>query len=154
MRACDFGCLPLVKLLLAKGANVNTRDEYLSTPMHHNISGGAGEAGDLMLGREEKLRKKTGATGPITTEWLFARRTEIAKVLVKAGARVDSASKWGNTPLHRASLYNQIEIVKLLIEHGADVNAKADEDYTPVDFARSRNHTEVIKILRAHGAKD
>ena len=41
--------------------------------------------------------------------------TEMAKILLKAGAEVNAKNKWGSTPLHRAAIKGRTEVVKILL---------------------------------------
>ena len=76
-------------------------------------------------------------------------------LLITAGANVNLANKFGNTPLFFAVGNGHTEIVKLLIAKGADVN-KADNKYgiTPLYRASSKGHTEIVELLKLAGAKE
>jgi ankyrin repeat protein len=80
-------------------------------------------------------------------------RTEIAELLVKNGASVNTADPSGSVPLHWAAQRGNKEITLLLIENGAKVNVKNNFGVTPLDWATSNNHKEVADLLKAHGAK-
>ena len=58
---------------------------------------------------------------------------EIAKRLIKKGARVSRTNRDGNTPLHIAAFLCRFEIVDLLIENGASASTKNQRQETPVD---------------------
>lgn len=102
---------------------------------------------------------------------------EIVTELLKRGAKVDAATKKGNTALHIASLgkYNcllrirhkcifllnkicnmflagQVEIVNILIQYGAAVNIQSQNGFTPLYMAAQENHDQVVKLLLGNGA--
>jgi len=43
----------------------------------------------------------------------------IAKLLIKNGANINAGDRYGDTPLHFASMNSNKKIVKLLRKHGA-----------------------------------
>ena len=65
------------------------------------------------------------------------RSLDTAKILIKAGANVNTAfgdnMLW--SPLHSAVMDNDFEMVKLLVEAGANVNAKDRNGRTPIRYA-------------------
>lgn len=76
------------------------------------------------------------------------------KVLLDKGARVNSKSPYGSTPLFFACDRGYVEIAKLLIDRGADVNVE-DTFYheSALGWAVSKNRVEIVKLLLDHGAK-
>jgi ankyrin repeat protein len=62
-------------------------------------------------------------------------RLEVAKALIKGGAKLDLKNKDGNTALLSAAFLGQPEIVKALLEKGADVNAKNNDGSTALASA-------------------
>lgn len=93
---------------------------------------------------------------------------------MKRGAKVDAATKKGNTALHIASLgilliftknlfakinfiaffitAGQVEIVNILIQYGAAVNIQSQNGFTPLYMAAQENHDQVVKLLLSNGA--
>jgi hypothetical protein len=71
-----------------------------------------------------------------------------------AGAGVNTANKYGVTPLGFAAERGHFPIVRLLVELGADVNA-ADSFYgsRPVDFALRGGHLDIAVYLLEHRAQ-
>ncbi len=87
------------------------------------------------------------------------QRVKAARKLLAAGADVDSATRYGATPLFFACDKGNVELVELLLEHGADVNV-TDSFYnaTPLGWtlgsvASSASHRRIALLLLEHGAE-
>ena len=77
---------------------------------------------------------------------------ELAKMLIRRGADVNSKNSWGISPLHIASMDGKIELAELLIENGADVNIKDDFGKTPLRTAINTGNIEMVNLLLSKGA--
>ncbi len=85
-----------------------------------------GDPNKLFKARFYKIRPLHAVIGD-TPDHLQA-----AKLLLKAGARVDGRDEKGNTPLHRAARLLAPRFAQLLLEHGADPNARNKSNETPL----------------------
>lgn len=87
--------------------------------------------------------------------WFAANygRFEMAKELLKRGAKVDVQDEHGNTPLNNAVYWSKrdggYDMVRLLLSYGADPNIKNYYDVSPLDLANTikHNHPDLIDIL-------
>jgi ankyrin repeat protein len=122
------------KILLASGADVNTKDRYGRTPLHLVIA-------NFYYGKT--IRK------------------ELTKFLIANGADINASDNCNRTPLHYACSFNKIcgvwknekeDIAKILIANGADVNIKNNYGETPLAQAIRSRHEKTAKLLREHGA--
>lgn len=78
---------------------------------------------------------------------------EMAKLLIKAGAKIDVPNKKGRTPLFPAVFFGNISLVKLLISHGADINIQERaEGCTPLFWASARRDKNMVRVLLKNGA--
>ena len=89
----------------------------------------------------------TPLTGAVTEN-----HNEIAKVLVKNGARVNHRYEGGFTPLMHAAYNENVELVSFLLQNGADSTAKNGEGKSPLTFAQEKNNSQIIELLRNNGA--
>ncbi len=159
----------VVKLLIAKGANVNASSKHGRTPLDFAIMRGQEEA-------VETLRKHGGKTGaelkaaqpdpptakaPDISIHMAAEKGNIEAVKQHLNAGTDVNAKDENsdfigwTPLHWAAgegHEGQKEIVELLIAKGADVNAKTPDGLTALFAAILGADKEIIELLIAKGA--
>ena len=73
--------------------------------------------------------------------------TEIATVLLHAGANRDLRNHEGATPMLLAAQEGHDEIVRILLEAGADPNVRANAGITALHQAAAFGHTMVVKLL-------
>jgi ankyrin repeat protein len=73
--------------------------------------------------------------------------TDIARMLVNAGAQVNVKQQAGSTPLHSAAQNGNTEILILLLEHGAEVNTRMEGGKLPADLAKEKGFEEIAEIL-------
>ena len=147
----------IVELLIAKGADVNAREDSGLTSLDQAIARKNNETANI-------LRKHSGKSGAVYSIHFAAAfgNIEEAKRQLAAGANVNAKDKRGMTPLHKAVTQSlrrlvhnirhaDLKIIELLVAEGADVNTKDDEGRTPLDFAI--HYPEIINLLRKHGGK-
>lgn len=82
----------------------------------------------------------------ITHECQF---TEVARILLSHGAKVNTQDLHGDSPLHSSLLYHCTENIQLLLNHGADVELTNTSGRKPIHVA---NDEESIRMLLEHGA--
>ncbi len=159
--------VPLVKALLAKGANPNAR-----------ITTSTGVQGWLTIkkGPFEPFSVGTGDLKGATPLWVaaftsnrgFGADPQVIEVLLAAGADHRLTTDDGTTPLMAAAGLGQSTFspgkprgdramnaegaVKILVEGGADVNAVNQARFTALHGAAFRGLNEVLEYLVQHGA--
>ncbi|HXB05617.1 MAG TPA: ankyrin repeat domain-containing protein [Puia sp.] len=79
--------------------------------------------------------------------------TEIVKILVDHGAKVNAKGYVGHSPLRIASRNGHLDIVKFLISKGADIDSEGDDRATPLESAAGKGHLDIVMVLIAAGAK-
>lgn len=169
MWASAEGHTDVVGVLLDAGAKPNTASKAGFTPLiFAAMNGSAATITRLARGGAELDYSAPGAGASALTVALAAPKFEAARALIAAGAKVTTADRAGNTPLHIASQAGQLEIVKDLLSKGADVNAATAQaqgggrgggggrgavgKQTALHLAARGNHVEVMRTLVAAGA--
>ena len=79
-------------------------------------------------------------------------KLEVAKLLLKNGAKVDFADKGGLIPLHNAASFGHYEMTHLLITAGSNINAIDNYGFTVLHEAAKKGRTLVCSLLLASGA--
>jgi hypothetical protein len=106
---------------------------------------------DLDRARRELLR-----VDPALIRERDARRVQIAKLLIAAGAQLDVDDGYGATALYQAVYYHYEDLALLLIDAGANVNTRTGVyidgpgDLTPLHYAH--DNPRLVEALIAHGA--
>lgn len=78
--------------------------------------------------------------------------SEIAQLLLDAGATVDLRDKLGNAPLHFAAEGGKLEVAKALVAARATVDLPIRQGITPLMLAIGHGQAAVVKALLAVGA--
>lgn len=74
---------------------------------------------DITAGTNLNEKDPLGGSSPLISASLFGK-TDMAKMLIDAGADVNFKNNDGSTALHTASFFCRPEIVKMLLDKGAD----------------------------------
>ena len=173
--------LPLVKELLARGADPNRRITtsavvlgYIGTTRYGVFEQNAVGTGDVrgatplwVAGKSANGGGLQGAQGP-TARYRFDSSSDIIRTLLAAGADPNLTTDDGTTPLMMAAGLgvrshqpltprgapspSAEEAVRVLVEAGADVNAINYGDFTALHGATFRGLNEVIQYLVEQGA--
>jgi ankyrin repeat protein len=149
VRKPDMDHLEYIKLLIAKGANVNTRikdstqTRTVFTNQWLDENGAtaflrASQSGDIEL---MKLLLSKGADPKIDTT------LHVTALHVAAGIG------WVEGITYEWSPQATLEAVKMLIDLGLDVNAQADTGRTAMHGAAHKGRSDVVQVLYDHGAR-
>ncbi|KAJ5198757.1 uncharacterized protein N7498_007874 [Penicillium cinerascens] len=150
LAAWSFSCHSnMISLLVESGADVNCssgRDG--ESPLFYAMRGSpcskAAEKVQLLLSLGTNVDFQN--IDRLTPLSLAAQMcsVELANILLKHGARVNSRDKQGKSPLHHIAEANfgsasmVQKFAALLIQHGADVNSRDNFGYTPLHRAVAR----------------
>ena len=96
---------------------------------------------------------QTSADGT-TALHLAVRNDDAAAVdkLIRSGADVKAANRYGITPLYLAAVNGNADIIEKLLKAGADANAVSTEGETALMTASRTGKVDAVKVLLAHGA--
>ncbi|MCB0805329.1 MAG: acyltransferase family protein [Bacteroidales bacterium] len=108
--------------------------EKPKTDLHTAIVAGDAEtvAQHIRLGSDLNIAELSGGSSPLHTASLFGK-SEIAHLLLEAGADVNFQNNEGSTPLHTAAFFCREDIVEMLLNHGADKSIRNNAGVTPLE---------------------
>jgi Ankyrin repeats (3 copies)/Ankyrin repeat len=121
---------------LARGANVNARDQDGRTPLFDIVLWGNETAVAKQLlahGADVHARDKTGQT-PLHAAAAFGDEGHV-RLLLDHGAEIDARSVAGRTPLHLAAILGRVEEASFLVSRGADLSIRDRNSETPLHLA-------------------
>jgi ankyrin repeat protein len=126
-----------VRTLIAAGADVNARSNYVAA-----ANGRGFEGRTPVSAKADKVEEF--ASGWLTPVMLAAREgnTDVARLLVDAGAAVNARAGDGKTALALAIFNGNYDVASLLVDHKADVNVADAQRFTPLFWAVDRRNME------------
>jgi ankyrin repeat protein len=146
-RATSSGDLAMVKRLVAKGADLNDRNNpFNATPLSWAEHFKMMEVFDWM-----RAHCPVDVHDAVCFGLLDHVRSRIAEDPGCVNRMVDQWDIPRSMPLHYAAHCRRDEIAKLLLDNGAQPNALAGDGRTALDIAEARGAAEVKKRLTEYG---
>ncbi|XP_044726605.1 putative ankyrin repeat protein RF_0381 isoform X3 [Chrysoperla carnea] len=141
--------IEIIKMLLVRGANINTQNRFGQTPLHKAIENNDQvEIIELLLKHKADINAEDECRKTPLFKAIENKNLKITKLLLDNGANVKDDPKL----LHSATMGECTEIVELLLQHNADVNVKDGCGQTPLYNAIQNNRLEIIELLLKHEA--
>ncbi len=153
----------IIRLLLEKGAKVETSDSADMSPIAFAVLSGNTEVVALLHQHGAKVNKSGGMEVPLIIA-SSTGQTDMIRFLLARGADITAENATGTTALIAAVRYaHQSDVVQMLLDAGADVNHKDKSGNTALHYARTPPRAlsplqtkclpQVIKLLQNAGAK-
>ena len=150
--------VPVAKLLLDSGAQVDARASRGVRPLHWASSGGHLAMVKLLISRgaDRGAANDDGET-PLHAASVEGRLECCRALLEGVPLRLKQQMLRAHdgersTALHFAAAFGRLPVVRLLLDAGADVNALDQERFTALTWACRRGHTNIARLLLSHGA--
>jgi ankyrin repeat protein len=157
MHAAEVGDLAIVKLLLARGAAADEReDTFGQTPLMFAARAGHAEVVTALLaaGAQPNAATRIGNAPPFIAPNSvpgFGFGVGILRGGVPADRGRREPQPGGLTPLHYAARHDHVEVAKRLLAAGAQIDAREANDITPLLMAISSNNLAMAHLLLAAG---
>ena len=175
LSAAANGDTESVKQLLAKGTDINVRDEKGGTPLHGAAFFGQAEVAELLIqkGADVNARNNNGVTPldasavdwettklisamlrmKLDQEKVLSGRDKIATLLRQHGGKTGSAeAKTQENDIWIAARTGNIKAIKQYLADGADANARSEDGSTILSWVALLGQTEIAELLIQKGA--
>jgi ankyrin repeat protein len=155
--AAKAGALNVVRAIVNQGMNINVCTKFLQTPLMFASYAAHVNVVEYLCSADADPNIQGGQFLPKMTalhEAALRGAHEVCRILVTAGANVDSAAYWGRTPLHFA-VYGgdkndetgRYQCVEALLQGGADLNKMDIEGETGLSYAVERGYQSISAYL-------
>lgn len=149
----DEYAVKIVKKMVSKGANVNTRGNGGRTPLVTaliynlplTVQALLREGADPNIGAKEE-------TTPLRIA-ILQLDPDMVKTLLLRGADPNKQTEDGSTPLMVASIPPNIHIMEHLLKGGADPNTQTKKGTTSLSLVANEGSANAVRLLMKHGAK-
>ena len=153
-RAVDNEDLDEVRNLIARGENVNGKDEEFDnvTPIFIAVENGSLEMTQTLLNAGAKVNVRNRNKQTALMQLDGEATAELVNLLVNFGAKLNLSDNDGNTALNLAAENTSTEVIEALIRAGADVNIANKEGVAPLMNAADKGDIESVRLLLNSGA--
>ena len=153
MFAAVVGSVDAMKLLLARGADVNHQADGGATALMWAATDPA-KVRLLLDSRADPNRATKGGQTALLLAAMSDRSADIVRLLIAKGASVKAIDEDRTTALVAAVLGNDTETIRLMIDAGIDVNAPNVAGLTPLMIAAGfSGNVRATTMLLARGAQ-
>jgi hypothetical protein len=150
--AAHGGDKEIVDVLLAKGVDVNSRNEFGSTVLYTASLRGHEKVVGLLLAKGADVNAERADSSTALHAASSRGNSETVKVLLARGADVSVRGGYFDTALQAASSSGNEETVKVLLAEGANVNLKGGYYGTALHAASYFGHEKIVRLLLDAGA--
>lgn len=150
----------IIKILLRKGADLNSISGLGFSPLMHSIKDQQYENAVLLIDAGAAIDFDPPAGLPVEhlarlNPLLVAATNEnlpMIRLLLQKKVRIDIQDGGGSTALKHAATAGNRAMVEALIKAGANVNLADEENWTPLMSAAYREHGPIVRTLLDNGA--
>ncbi|HEY6967498.1 MAG TPA: ankyrin repeat domain-containing protein [Burkholderiales bacterium] len=146
MIAAWNGNVPMMELLVARGADVNRRNALGESALMHAAWRGQVAAMRWLIGKGALVDSAPMQWGPLHYA-VFAGQAEAAALLLDHGADVNARSTNGSSVLMMAVYEGHAPLVKDLLARGADPRAKNDRGEGALEWAFKFKHLGIARMV-------
>ena len=149
MNAAINGYKNIVKILLDRGTDINTTDNYGWTALMYAANGNT-EITNLLLKRGAFITAKSMIGETALMFAITKGKTKICKLLLDNKVDINAKDNSGNTALIIAARFGYHKIVKTLLNKGADIHVRTENGETALIIAARSGHAQIsLKLIQS-----
>lgn len=150
--ACHAGLVGSVKLLLARGVDVNATGGRYGTALEAAASQGHADVVKMLLLNGADVNQTAGDYGNALQGACAYGHHSCAEILLQHGADVNAEGGEHFTALHAAAFNGYEQVARMLLDKGARIDTLDEDHRTPLIWAAAEGHTETVRLLLARGS--
>lgn len=153
--ACSGGHEELVRLLLARGPDIEHRDKKGFTSLMLAATAGYAKIVEILLNNQAELEAQSERTKDTALSLACSSgKYEVVEILLARGANKEHRNVSDYTPLSLAASGGYVNIIKLLLTHGAEINSRTGSKLgiSPLMLAAMNGHAQTVKLLLDMGS--
>ncbi len=143
--------LTVLKILVVAGADVNAKNVYGVAPLIATINSHKTQMAKILIAGKADVDIAYKGT-PALAWAVQANNTELIRILVRRGAKIDYLDTHGNTLLILATQQNNPDAVAAFIDVGGSVHTQNKYGVNALTIATRQDFTDIIRILKTAGA--
>ena len=91
-----------------------------------------------------------GLNGETPLHWMATLGDDVAtRLLIEAGANINTTNNEGNTPLHEAIISRQVIVARTLITCGANLSHQNKAGLSSFDLAQADGYNPIIELFNS-----
>lgn len=151
--------VPRARRLIARGADVNAKDETVQSAYLIATSEGYLRLLELSLAHGARVNDKDSFNGTGLIRAADRGHAHVAGRLVRAGVEIDHVNNLGWTALHEAVILGDgseryLDTVRVLVAAGSDVSIPSQRDgLTALEHAQDKGYDAIAAVLRRASAE-
>lgn len=139
--------------LLAQGADPNSYEPCVDTPLHQAAVGGFVDIAQLLVNKGAALEAQRGTYGLTPLHGAAqSGHLPVVKLLLSKGAQIAAQNYRRWTPLHFAAEQGHEDVLVYLLSQGIDINAPDSNRATALYRSAQEGHEKVARLLLDRGA--
>jgi ankyrin repeat protein len=142
--------LPMTKLLVKHGADIDPQTSWGMTPMYWAANGGSKAhvaVARFLLSQGADVNIRTTANYSMLHEAAREGHSNMCQLLLDAGSEAKSADGLGETALHKAAAGGHADVVELLLTAGLSEHTANKAGETPIEAAHRAGHDDVVEMF-------